>query len=585
MICVPGGPAILGADDGRPEEKPRQEVEVSTFYMDRYEVTNRQYDECVAAEACPRRPPLPAAWKPFLAAEAPATPMSWEMAHDYCVWAGKRLPTEAEWEKAARAGAEGRVYPWGDAPATCERAVFGGCDKDSTEPVGSRPPGPLGFYDLAGNGFEWVADWWSPCRDGCRGACGPSCRGRDPLGPCEGGPKCPGRSERVLKGGSWAGPAAQLRGAARRAGKPFARKSRLSFRCASSDAVLTSWPPLALSDPLPALAEPSPPTAEELAMFRDVVQDDDILKIEPCVRRGMARLDCRDPMTYIKSNETMQRVWLPYIQNLGGGYVGLGADQSYSFIAAARSRWAWIFDYDPAVVRLHTIIRVLVSTFPARREFAEAFAPRQLPQTRKLLREALAEDPNEQRAVDEVLRNVRHRVYWYYVNESKPRANGSTFGWLRSDESYAYIRTLLAQGRIIAIKGNMLTDKALPSVARSARALGVPVRIYYPSNAEEQWRLTPQYRANVAGFPFDERSVILRTQIGRRFRDDESDSYWHYIVHAGLDAQRRIVLPGYTSVTHFMADHLNTEEELLSVIRLPARTVTEPLQVGARAGP
>jgi hypothetical protein len=318
-----------------------------------------------------------------------------------------------------------------------------------------------------------------------------------------------------------------------------------------------------------------PPTADELARFRAVVEDTDIMAIEPCRRQGMARLDCRDPMSYIKTNEVLQQVWLPYLQNLGGGYVGLGADQSYSFIAAAKSEWAWLFDYDPTVVRMHGIIRTLVLQSETPEAFVAHFAPKAAKPTRALLKEAFTKDAEEAEAIDELYRNVRQRLWNHYAASASPRPAMRGFGWLRTPENYRYVRLMMQQGRVQSLKGNMLTDQALPSIAKSARALGVAVRIYYPSNAEEQWLLTPQYRHNVIGLPFDERTVVLRTLIGKRWKG-ESESYWHYVAQSGVDTQRKMSRPGFRRVTQFMEDRLKTDVPHLSVIRLPSRTETEP---------
>ena len=285
------------------------------------------------------------------------------------------------------------------------------------------------------------------------------------------------------------------------------------------------------------------------------MEDTDVFQIPLCGRAGRARVDCRDSMSYIKSNEVLQYLFGDAIKNVGGGYVGLGADQGYSFIAHARSQWAWLFDYDPAVVRIHHILRAVVKRAPTRQDFLAAFTEKQMGATRAAIAQEWATLPAEERAAITELYNRLHReLYAEYARQVRPATWANGFGWLRNDENYRYIRLLFEQGRIISIKGNMLTDKALPSIAQSARSLGVPIRVYYPSNAEEQWKqLPPQYRQNVRQFPFDERTVILRTLFSKQFHKSTS-SRWHYIVHGGLHAQEHLGLPGYTNVWSFMED-------------------------------
>ncbi len=209
MACIPGGPFVRGTDDGPENTRPAEEVWLQTFYMDLYEVTYADYKACQKAGECPRAGPL---YNDFSRPKQPMTGVDWYAAVRYCEVQGKHLPTEAQWEKAAR-GTEGALYPWGNERATCEHAVIKdergrSCgvkkrkehpDKGRTFEVGSRPPGVYGLYDMAGNSWEWVYDWASPSY----AACGDACRGTDPKGPCGGADPCPGHRERVVRGGSW----------------------------------------------------------------------------------------------------------------------------------------------------------------------------------------------------------------------------------------------------------------------------------------------------------------------------------------------------------------------------------------------
>lgn len=250
MACVPRGKLVRGVDGdthvcrqgGQPASGraslPRAEVTLDAFFVDRHEVDNRAYRVCVAEGPCrPARPIYPG----FDRAELPVTGVSWHDADTYCRWAKKRLPTEAEWERAAR-GPKSEVYPWGGAVATCALAVIEdeagrGCGEGlrneigSPLAVGSRAPGAFGLFDMLGNAEEWVADWWS------EEPCGAACLGHDPRGPCGGAAHCPGHAFKVVRGGSWYWPAEHATGYHRRRHLPDNPKAmfhHFGFRCAKS---------------------------------------------------------------------------------------------------------------------------------------------------------------------------------------------------------------------------------------------------------------------------------------------------------------------------------------------------------------
>ena len=166
MSFVPGGTFWMGADTGGEEdEHPRHQVTVASFWLDRTEVTNAAYAVCREAGRCRPRDTTNAARngfedRRFLGPKQPITGISWDDAVAYCAFVERRLPTEAEWERAARGDGE-RLYPWGDEPPDATRAI---CGTDVTADVGSLPAGagPFGHLDLAGNVWEWTADWYDP---------------------------------------------------------------------------------------------------------------------------------------------------------------------------------------------------------------------------------------------------------------------------------------------------------------------------------------------------------------------------------------------------------------------------------------
>ncbi|MCC6525752.1 MAG: SUMF1/EgtB/PvdO family nonheme iron enzyme [Polyangiaceae bacterium] len=230
-VGVPAGSFRMGSDTGAADELPVHAVRLGTYAIDRYEVTNERYAACARAGAC--TPPALASshrrasyFDDARFAQYPVIFVTWQQADAFCRHAGGRLPTEAEWEKAAR-GAEDapRSFPWGDAPADCSRANMGGPGScaDDTDRVGRRLLGasPYGAHDMAGNVWEWVADWYDARAYA-------SARGADPTGPAEGRLK-------VARGGCWESGADSLRVSCRKAELPSTTAHNIGFRCAYAE--------------------------------------------------------------------------------------------------------------------------------------------------------------------------------------------------------------------------------------------------------------------------------------------------------------------------------------------------------------
>ena len=224
MVSIPAGEFTMGSQDGDADERPAHKVYVDAFSIDVYEVTVGQYAEFLRSGEV--RAPLD--WKTINQSanqKRPVANVDWADAVAYCKWAGKRLPTEAEWEKAAR-GTDGRIYPWGNDPPTPFHANYGKMgshDYETLAPVGTLEAGksPYGIYEMAGNVWEWVSDWYD--NDYYKNS--PQ---QNPGGPSMGGFK-------VIRGGSWTSSPRNLRSADRYWDPPSFRSLYFpGFRCAKN---------------------------------------------------------------------------------------------------------------------------------------------------------------------------------------------------------------------------------------------------------------------------------------------------------------------------------------------------------------
>ena len=249
MVRLPDGSFIMGLTDEDPldiQNAGRKKVTVSSFYIDRFEITNKEYRDFISdlsGEARDKRLPDSTAWDEaasranwktyFYGSERsdyPVVAVTWQDAKEYCKWDGKRLPTEAEWEYAARAGRVGGVYPWaGFSPRDPQGRYLANFNPGRqgqaadgyafTAPVGSYPPNRWGLHDVAGNVAEWVQDAYTPSYSALSGL--------DPVY------KDPEENRRVVRGGSWASNAFQIGVGVRNYQDKGNASARIGFRCAA----------------------------------------------------------------------------------------------------------------------------------------------------------------------------------------------------------------------------------------------------------------------------------------------------------------------------------------------------------------
>lgn len=238
MVLIPAGSFTMGSDDGEPNEKPVHKVYLNEFYIDKYEVTTSRYANFLEATGGEK----PFKWNDVTFREdgdRPVVGVNWHEAQAYCRWAGKRLLTEAEWEKASRE-TDGRTYPWGNEEPTADRGNFNQGLRwrgyATLTVVGSFKSGksPFGVFDLAGNVSEWTADWYDPSYY-------QSSPVFNPTGPAMTEKAEPYSLEfsrrKVVRGASWVSGPKGMRSAYRVGSAPKNRHGDVGFRCAGQPRV------------------------------------------------------------------------------------------------------------------------------------------------------------------------------------------------------------------------------------------------------------------------------------------------------------------------------------------------------------
>lgn len=273
-------------------------------------------------------------------------------------------------------------------------------------------------------------------------------------------------------------------------------------------------------------AGPSAPTAEQLAALA-------LLREE--------RIFGSPVEHFTVSNEYRHELWFAYVRGLGGGYVGVASDQNYTLIAAARSEYAFLVDLDRQVVDLHAVYAALIAAAADPEAFLGFF--RDTASARKAARQTITATldgrPSAERSRVMTLFEAHRETLADYLRKVQ-RQPGS---WLADAEAYSYVRGMFAAGRIRVLQGNLMGRSTMASIAESARALGVAIKVLYLSNAEDYLFYGDRFADNVRALPVAADSVALRT-IHERFAGWESagkgDWRWNYQVHSLADFQRRL---------------------------------------------
>lgn len=521
------------------QSKPESNFTANTVFADKAAVSNADYARCVAEGQCVTNGYYRGSGAGLSAAELPAIGLPFEAAMQYCAWAGKRMPTQDELALASStSGFTAAGYP------------------------------------------EWTNDWHLKNEAQCnvvdakvsKNICLP----QNPMGVCSGAFGC----------SKWLKDKATFDTTARTAGvQNISTKNNTAFRCVAENVPPTIRPAWMLAQPPAPLADPAPPSASERALLHNLVETDTLNK-PICKAKYTSPAHCKDPVTYFTPNESQNYMFAPYIRNLGGGYAGVAADANYSYIAVARSRFVWLFDFDVNINALHRIIRAMMLESETIPQFLARFNKKNQKESLEIIAKYYS-DRSDLDFIQQVFRNNCDALGKHYQRSAAPDPKQGEFGWLKFADHYRYIRLLYQQDRITIVPGDMLKDKSMRSIAKSARAIGVPIRVYYPSNAEEFWDYSTNnsnYKKNILSLPFDEASITFRSVHEYPWHPAHRKGFkgfWHYVIHGAYNYQKKLLLPHYDYMDYFKMHRVVDKDRAdVSTIEIPAAIPSGILEQG-----
>lgn len=241
---------------------------------------------------------------------------------------------------------------------------------------------------------------------------------------------------------------------------------------------------------------------------------------------------------YVQSNETRHDLYFPYIEGIGGAFIGVGSDQSFTMMASARSELAFLIDIDYRVVDLHRMYAVMIPAAETPQALVDMWGEADEGTTISFLEEALAEADEDARArIIRGYRVGRETVHRHLLRVLGRAVDDEPASWLSDARMYDHVRALYRTGRVRIMPGNLTGGSSLQSIAQSCKALDVPVRVLYMSNAEEYFKYDTQFRANIEALPVDDEGMLLRTIYSKKW---EHADLWAYQVQRLGDFRQRL---------------------------------------------
>ncbi|MFH2008354.1 MAG: hypothetical protein ABI333_17345 [bacterium] len=269
---------------------------------------------------------------------------------------------------------------------------------------------------------------------------------------------------------------------------------------------------------------------------------------------------------YLRSNETELQLFGPYINDLGGGYLGVGADQNYTLAAMAQSSHVWLMDYDPWVVRLHNIYRALILETDTPGGFVKLWPQRN--QVQALIAKYYGAYPAKLKELLWIYKRYRTFLKPYLRWSLKRKRKGVGVTWLSNETLYKRVRTMWQEGRFQPLAGDLHGANVFQGICAAAQRLGIKIRIVYLSNAEMYLPYSKSFLANMKAVPWDAKTQLVRTVRGDKY-PMKSDR-WHYNVQPfGSDYLRRLGLGRYRRIHHMMQDFWNTPYKVRRALMRP----------------
>src|SRR5688572_4077729 len=286
-------------------------------------------------------------------------------------------------------------------------------------------------------------------------------------------------------------------------GQP-AEESRASTPPAPPSEAQAIAEPTALADASPVGKDPAPSEPAPAA--------DPFAPLSASARAQLLAGPEDDPFPvethYIQSNETRHDLFFPYIEGIGGAFIGVGSDQSFTMVAHAKSELLFMLDIDTRVVELHKIYEVLVPKAETPQALVDMFEAKNAETTAAILQEAFAsEDPARVKKIMGGFKVGRETVYRHLVRVIGRDRSGTPTSWLSDPEKFAHMQTLYRAGRVRVMTGNLAGAASMRTAAAACESLGIPVRVLYMSNAEEYFKYSKDFVANIEAMPIDDSSV------------------------------------------------------------------------------